>query len=196
MSNNARGQWLTTSAAAAALGVSERTIQRRAQAGKLTARKVVTGDGEKWEVQLSADSAAKVVPPSDDTINKREKVSVAPQIGDGADRVTPEGADSGATSEAAFLRSQLEAMNEALKREQSAHEQTRQLLAGALQMASRQLPNVTPQSAPEPQDRAQSAKVDRDSPTDARRGANRKEKPLGFGEILKSVRRGIRSWIK
>ena len=55
-------QWLSTSEAAAALGVSERTIQRRAAKGELTARKVATPDGEKWEIQLSAASGATSVP--------------------------------------------------------------------------------------------------------------------------------------
>lgn len=136
------GSWLSTSEAAAALKLSERTIQRRAKVGKITARKIMTGDGEKWEVQLSADSDAKEVPTGAD---EREVVSAAPQIGDSADRVPTEGDDSADTSETVFLRAQLGAMNEALKREQLAHEQTRQLLAGALQMASRQLPNATPQ---------------------------------------------------
>ena len=193
-----RAQWLTSSEAAAALGISERTVQRRAASGKLTARKVTTGDGEKWEIQLSADSDAKAVPTGDATQSALPSAPMASNTGERADsaaKVTPESADSDATSETVFLRAQLEAMNEALKREQSAHEQTRQLLAGALQMASRQLPNVTPQSAPEPQDRAQSAKVDRDSSTDARgarRGANRQ----GYGSILKRFRENVKGLIK
>jgi hypothetical protein len=42
--------WLTTSQAAAALGVAERTVQRRCKAGKLTARQVTTGDGLEWRI--------------------------------------------------------------------------------------------------------------------------------------------------
>ena len=186
-----RAQWLTSSEAAAALGVSERTIQRRAQAGKLTARKVVTGDGEKWEIQLSADSGAS----SDATQGALPSAPMVSNTADSGAKVTPESADTDATSETAFLRSQLEAMNEALKREQSAHEQTRQLLAGALQMASMQLPNATPQGAPEAQNRAQSAEVDRDGPADAkgaRRGANRQ----GYGSLLKRLRDNIKEIIR
>lgn len=152
-----RAAWLSTSEAAAALGVSERTIQRRANAGKLTARKVTTGDGEKWEICLGADSAANRVPTGaakgGATLNERESAPVATQSGLGAAtgaKGVPTGADKGdATSETMFLRAQLDAMNAALEREQQAHEQTRQLLAGALQLHARQLPNATPQSAPE-----------------------------------------------
>ena len=47
--------WITTSQAAAALQVSERTVQRRAAKGDLEARKVITDDGEKWEVKVGDD---------------------------------------------------------------------------------------------------------------------------------------------
>ena len=194
MSSAANGdtgaQWLTTSQASAALGVSERTVQRRCNAGKLTARKVITGDGEKWEVNLGAaigaDSGANGVPPSAATLNECE----TPQIGDGDNKVTPESADSGAigdaTSETVFLRAQLDAMNEALKREQSAHEQTRQLLAGALQMASRQLPNATPPEAPQ---REQTSAAGADSHSDLRGPKSGRNRARG----LRQMRDGLKA---
>lgn len=185
-----RGQWVSTSEAGAALGVSERTIQRRANAGKLTARKVINSDGEKWEIFLGADSAAKGVPPSGatgaDRPNERERASVTPQIGDGADRVPTEVPTGDATGETVFLRAQLDAMNAALEREQRAHEQTRQLLAGALQMAARQLPNATPTEPPE---RAQSATVGNHGAANV----NAQQKPTTRrGDGLALVRDGLK----
>lgn len=185
-----RGQWLSTSEAAAALRCSERTVQRRAKAGTITARKITDGDGEKWEVQLSADSGAKGVPPSGatgaDRPNERERASVTPQIGDGADRVTPEVPTGDATGETVFLRAQLDAMNAALEREQRAHEQTRQLLAGALQMASRQLPNVTQPPAPERDEKDVVSKDNTATGDSDQRPSNRR------GDGLALVRDGLK----
>ena len=186
--NETRGQWLTTSQASARLGISERTVQRHAAAGKLTARKVVTGDGEKWEINLGADSDAKEVPTGDaigDATNHAQN-AIGGDIGD---KVTPSSADSDAigdaTGETAFLRGQLDAMNEALKREQSAHEQTRQLLAGALQMASRQLPNATPTDAPQRDESRVCEPMTANDSSGAQIGVNRR------GEGLRLLRAGL-----
>jgi len=43
-------QWLTVSQAAAALGISARAVQKRCVSGKLTARRVATSGGDRWEV--------------------------------------------------------------------------------------------------------------------------------------------------
>jgi hypothetical protein len=48
------GDWLTVSSAAAALGVSPRSIQRRCVAGTLAARLVATGNGQRWEIDPAA----------------------------------------------------------------------------------------------------------------------------------------------
>lgn len=96
--------WLSTSKAAAALGVSERTIQRRAAKGKVEARKVTGDDGEKWEVLLEVPEVPPTVttgaaivtpqvPTGDDTHNERESVQVPPQIGDSVGTV-PTGDDT------------------------------------------------------------------------------------------------------
>lgn len=48
-------QWVSTAAAAAALGVSEKTVWRRAKAGQLAARKVSgTRGGLVWEIALDS----------------------------------------------------------------------------------------------------------------------------------------------
>jgi hypothetical protein len=47
-----QGAWLRAAETAAVLGISEKTVRRRAQAGLLTARQVSTGHGPAWEVWL------------------------------------------------------------------------------------------------------------------------------------------------
>jgi hypothetical protein len=44
------GDWLTVSQAAARLGVSERAIQKRCNGGKIKARRTVTPQGTRWEI--------------------------------------------------------------------------------------------------------------------------------------------------
>ncbi len=59
--NDTPARWLTTSQAAAALGVSEKTIRRRIKAGELTARKQpLDGGGIGWRVQIGAQNGTGV----------------------------------------------------------------------------------------------------------------------------------------
>lgn len=85
--------WLTTSQAAAALGVSERTVQRRAANGKIEARKVTDDDGERWEVLVKVPTGAATVPPivptGAATSNERESASDAPESARGGGTVPP-----------------------------------------------------------------------------------------------------------
>ncbi len=52
-SRSPESEFLTVSQAAAALGVSERTVQRRCAAGKLRARRVATETGQTWEIEAA-----------------------------------------------------------------------------------------------------------------------------------------------
>lgn len=153
--------FVSVAAAALALGVSARTIRRRCKSGELAARFI----GGVWEVD--ADSIGQSDTDKSADSRTRPKGQTAKQsdsdLNASADNRTPDAAKGtrtvghadtdarpiGQPDETAFLRAQLDTMNRALEREQSAHEQTRQLLAGALQMAARQLPNVTPTETPE-----------------------------------------------
>ncbi len=47
------GDWLTVSQAAAALGISERAVQKRCASGKLAARRVETPQGTRWEIDAN-----------------------------------------------------------------------------------------------------------------------------------------------
>jgi excisionase family DNA binding protein len=54
MGEHNRSAWLTVSQAAARLGVSERTIRRRCESGRLAARLVVNEAGKTWLIDESA----------------------------------------------------------------------------------------------------------------------------------------------
>ncbi len=51
LDRDAAPQWIDTATAAALLGVTERAIQKRAQSGKIPARRVAGKRGEKWEIE-------------------------------------------------------------------------------------------------------------------------------------------------
>ena len=56
MQNESRGQWLTTGAAAAALGVAPKTVRRRIERGELEARKSARdGGGIGWLVLIGGE---------------------------------------------------------------------------------------------------------------------------------------------
>lgn len=56
MQNESRGQWLTTGAAAAALGVAPKTVRRRIERGELEARKAAReGGGVGWLVLIGGE---------------------------------------------------------------------------------------------------------------------------------------------
>ncbi len=158
--NTSGGAWLSVSQAAARLGVSERTVQRRAAAGELRARKTTTRDGQKWEIRLGADTPAIGAANIADTLSSEQSDStpqsggtVPPSAAIGAD--TREGDLMAALiaekdARIADLREQLQAANSALQREQSAHAETRRLFAfsvAALPSPTNVAPDVATTSA-------------------------------------------------
>jgi hypothetical protein len=50
MSESTSGGWLTVAQASAALGIGERAVQKRCEAGKINARRTVTPQGARWEI--------------------------------------------------------------------------------------------------------------------------------------------------
>ena len=141
--------WLTTGAAAAALGVTERTIQRRAQAGKIPARKVSDASGEMWLVQIAPDTDDIRPATSGDaddnnlpTSSTRDlsHVATAPDADDVKSPTPSDTSDKArddlmtaliAEKDARIvdLQKQLERMNVALDREQTANAEMRRVLA-------------------------------------------------------------------
>ena len=146
-------QWLTVSQAAALLGVSERTIRRRCEGGKLAARLESTASGPAWLIDADAlrTPAANAAAMPADT----RPSAPAPEIGNGsalaaanvrtpaanaADAPKADAADqregdlmaallAEKDGRIADLQKQLEAANGALEREQNAHSETRRVLA-------------------------------------------------------------------
>lgn len=103
-------EWVSTAIAAARLGVSERTILRRAQAGKLESRKETTTRGVVVVVALDCGevpTGADIVPTGADTQTTLETPSNGAEVPTGAD-----GADTTLTAhlldENRFLRGVIE----------------------------------------------------------------------------------------
>ncbi len=86
-------EYLTVSQAAAALKISERTVQRRCKSGKLGARQVTTETGQAWEVDAATlpTGADRVTTPFEREPIAADKLPTGDAIA--ADRVTT-GADS------------------------------------------------------------------------------------------------------
>lgn len=129
-------EWVSTAAAAALLGVSERTILRRAAAGKFPSRKETTPRGlvvvvalDRGEVRAGADTQT--------TLKTPQIASEVPTGADGADtRLMAHLAD-----ENRFLRGVIEQL-------QRDGAETRAALREALK-APRQLTSGTTQTSPE-----------------------------------------------
>ena len=153
------GQWVSTSEAAAALRVSERTIQRRAASGELTARKVVAPDGEKWEIQLSAATlvtpVASLVPPQIHAQNRvgADSGAKVPTIATtGADTSDAKGDATTEQRELDAMRAQLveqlkgenQFLRAALEQRDRDAAELRAALRKALEIAPRQLADGTP----------------------------------------------------
>ncbi len=115
--SEAPARWVSTSAAASALGVSERTVLRRAAAGKLESRKETTARGvmvvvslESQDVPTGADRV-RTGADTQTTLKSALNGSEVPTGADGADR----GADTTLTAhlleENRFLRGQIQEGN-------------------------------------------------------------------------------------
>lgn len=68
------GQWRSLAAAARALGVSEKTVRRRAKAGQLEARQIPSPRGPAWQVRVpsTVPSAGRVASPLDSVQGRHE----------------------------------------------------------------------------------------------------------------------------
>ena len=151
--------WLTVSQAAAALGISERTVRRRANKGTLRARLEPTDSGPAWFIEPAdvPDAAAKAAARVADTLVSVKAGETEPTAPDAADRLrTPADtrvADLSAAliaskdARIADLQKQLDATHNTLEREQAAHAETRRLLA--FNLSSTALPTAQPVAPPQ-----------------------------------------------
>jgi excisionase family DNA binding protein len=141
---------LTASQAAARLGVSERTIQRRCKSGKIKAELVTDADGEEWRIDpatlptgdaISADTDDKVTTaPGEPAHSQKEPVTTqAPATGaDTADRVTP----TVTTRDDARLLDQLQTENSFLRAMVEQHQRSEAELRAALREALKAMPKA------------------------------------------------------
>lgn len=147
-------EWVSTAIAAARLGVSERTILRRAQAGKLPSRRQTTPRGVVVVVSLDCEdvpTGADIVRTGADTQTTLKTPQIAPEVptgADGADR----GADTTLTSHLLEENRFLRATVEQLQRDGA---ETRAALREALKAMPKQLAAGAADSAPEHAGRAE-----------------------------------------
>ena len=200
-------QWLTTSQAAAALGISPKTVWRRARAGELTARKVAGERGGKvWEIALKP--SGQTDRPSGQTRPDTERPSKAqtPEIereASGQTERPPNGqaakpngqslsGEAGAAvqftahliEENRFLRATVEQL-------QRDGAEVRAALREALKQRAPQLPQGSAQDAPES---PQTGAADTDSPKAAKgseNGLKRDKSPLSYGDIADELERSL-----
>ena len=166
MNNDARGQWLSTTQAGAALRISARAVQKRCAAGTLTARRVPIPGGFKWEVDArelegGTPEPNRAEPRNSEIENSEFHARISQNLGRNPRTQTPE--LEGGTSELrqnekseretemkaeiAFLRNVVEA-------QQRDAVELRQALKRALDLAPKQLTagaTEAPPAKPEPQ---------------------------------------------
>jgi hypothetical protein len=157
-------EWVSTARAAAALGVSERTILRRAAAGKLESRKETTARGVMVVVALdtaNVPTGADIVRTGADTQATLETPSNGVEVPTGADRGADRGADTDLTTHLLDENRFLRGVIEQLQRDGA---EVRAALRDALKVMPKAITSGAADSAPEPPKKA----ADRaDEPTHA-----------------------------
>jgi hypothetical protein len=141
-------EWVSTAKAAAALGVSERTVLRRAAAGKLESRRETTARGVVVVVSLESQdvpTGADIVRTGADTQTTLETPPNGVEVPTGADGAV-RGADTTLTAHLLDENRFLRGVIEQLQRDGA---ETRASLREALK-APRQLTSGTVQTTPDP----------------------------------------------
>lgn len=208
------GEWLSIAVAAARLGVSARAIQKRAERGTLTARRVKHGGASRWEVdgrELGANHSPDVRQMDANSANsERETVRET-----GANR-SLDGREPTSTSPdfAAKYLAQLESENEFLRRALEAAQQSEAVTKAALRellkaqpkqlsaghsstngaaTSDEQLTQVNAEkSARTPQNGPQSGEAGNDGQQAANGGEiapERDEAPVSYGSIADELER-------
>jgi hypothetical protein len=153
-------EWVSTAAAAAHFGVSERTVLRRAAAGKLESRRETTTRGVVVVVALdSADvpTGADIVRTGADTQTTLKTPEIAPEVPTGAD-----GADRGADT---TLTAHLLEENRFLRATVEQHQRSEAELRQSLREALRAMPKALTAGTPAPaQSDDQSARIEASGP--------------------------------
>ncbi len=190
-------QWLTTSQAAAVLGVAERTIQRRAQRGEIEARKAKTETGEQWEVRLSGANVPPGVAPgaaNSGASFHAQNAGGGATFGEGGARVPPSGATSQDIEIISDLRDQVAFLRASVEQHQRSEAELRAALREALRAMPKQLTEGAPQSPPGGQGEPPTPKPDNtasDAPGARQRPANRDGHALTYSDIADELERNL-----
>jgi excisionase family DNA binding protein len=176
-------KWLTVSQAAARLGVSERTVRRRCESGKLPARLESTATGAAWlldpaafaDLRTPAEAAAIGAATLQGTPTPEASAPTAvgaamlrtPAVNEAERREADLMAAliSEKDGRIADLQKQVDALHGTLEREQKAHAETRRVLAFNLSTPTLAPPASNPASVPQ-------------APADAARLPRRHPRPL------------------
>jgi hypothetical protein len=198
--------WLSVSAAALALGVSARAIQKRAERGTLTARRVAHGRAHRWEIdarEIGGDAFANgsqdvrkmgakrsqdvrdIAAPERETV--REPFAKGSQDGRGvvADLRAQLERERG---EVAFLRGIVESDRRDMA-------EVRAALRAALKLAGAASVPMLEAGTPETPDATTTGKPANDSPTTAtasNSGSGARERPLTVGDIADEIENRLR----
>lgn len=203
--------WLSARDAAAALGVSEKTVWRRAKAGTLTARKVASErGGEVWEIALKPTGQTDRPTGQKRPDNRPDKVKQAPEsereptdrtATDRPAKPTGQNSDGEADIGARFM-AHLEAENKFLRaaleqRDRDAAE-LRAALRAALKLtagtsapqlsAGTSAPDVASDATATPE--PQRAQIYAPDPTT---GAEKRAAPLTYGDIADQLERDLKA---
>lgn len=141
-------QVLGVAAAAQLLGVSARTVQRRCNAGKLSARRVLSEFGEQWEIDRAEVKKAATAPAT----TPRHVVPVSQSRPDVIpDKIFPVESSESEGLAARYI-ARLETENDFLRATVEQHQRSeaelRAALREALKAQPRQLTSGTPEEAP------------------------------------------------
>jgi hypothetical protein len=189
--------WLSARDAAAALGVSEKTVWRRAKAGTLTARKVASErGGEVWEIALEPTGQKRPAKPTD----RPDKVKQSPEserepTGQRPAKPTGQNSDGEADTGARFM-AHLEAENKFLRvaleqRDRDAAELRAALRAALKLTAGETTPQLTAKPETAPFVAGDAPKGFPSAPQTKRAASNGAGAALTYGDIADALERDL-----
>ncbi len=181
-------KWLSVPLAAQALGCSERTIQRRAQAGKIAARKVSRRDGEAWEIGLGAatGAATPAILPTGVPTGAATVLRVKPEGAAKSGGSVPTGADIGAaTLREVELKEEVNFLRGVVEQLQRDAAETRAALRKALEAMPKGLPSPASGNGPESGEKAVDEHIAVGGAKPSQKPANRAESgaATSYGEL-------------
>jgi hypothetical protein len=185
--------WLTTSQAAARLGISERAVQKRCTSGKLTARR--TDDG-RWEI--AADSLPRTGEPNRTRTNRtgepqdgnRANLSTIQDANEpnlGRERTEPDANQfTRMEAEVLFLRSMVEQHQRSEAELRAALREALRAMPKAIEAAAQSTLQTSREDAP---GRAESVPASKHTPEAS---SNKQRQPETRGNGLQKIRDGLR----